>query len=179
MCFTSFLFAGRKYSPLNVQLLGMRKNCLVLPKISLLDVKQWVFMGNNDFNDSQLQNEDQNQNQGGKMFTQDEVNEIVRKRLERERKKTGSDDQTDSGTDRARTLEERELKVMAREKLFEAGLPASLADVLRYNDEKSLEKAMEEIKNLNQGAPKAWGQRQSRGGGTKSDPYRKAMGLDR
>lgn len=136
-------------------------------------------MGNSDLNDTQLQSEEQNQDQGEKLFTQEEVNEIIRKRLSRGKKETESSDQMDSGSDREKILEDRELKVMAREKLFDAGLPLSLADVLKYSDEKSLEKAMNEIQKLNQEAPKAWGQRHSKGGNSKPDPYRKAMGLDR
>ena len=117
-------------------------------------------------------------------FTQAEVDEIVRNRLARERKKKGLDDNSDgdnAGNDREKSLEDRELRLMAREKLFESGMPTSLADVLRYSDEKSLEKAIETIKNLNKNkeAPKAWGQRQSARKTSDSDQIRKAMGLNR
>ena len=117
-------------------------------------------------------------------FTQAEVDEIVRNRLARERKKKGLDDNSDgdnAGNDREKSLEDRELRLMAREKLFESGMPTSLADVLRYSDEKSLEKAIETIKNLNKNkeAPKAWGQRQSARKNSDSDQIRKAMGLNR
>lgn len=119
-----------------------------------------------------------------KTFTQAEVDEIVRKRLARERKKTGLDDNSDgdnAGNDREKSLEDRELRLMAREKLFESGMPTSLADVLRYSDEKSLEKAIETIKNLdkNQESPKAWGNRMGTRKSDNSDPIRKAMGLNR
>lgn len=135
---------------------------------------------NERMNDERLETapEQEGQNREPKTFTQEEVNEIVRKRLERERKKTESGNESGSGSDREKTLEERELRVMAREKLIDAGMPSSLAEILRYSDEKSLEKAMEAIKNLNRGAPKSWGQRQN-GAGQRGDPYRKAMGLDR
>lgn len=115
-----------------------------------------------------------------KTFTQAEVNEIVRNRLAREREK--NDRYGDNaGNDREKSLEDRELRLMAREKLFESGMPTSLADVLRYSDEKSLEKAIETIKNLNKNkeAPRSWGQRQSGGINTNGDPIRKAMGLNR
>ena len=115
-----------------------------------------------------------------KTFTQAEVNEIVRNRLAREREK--NDRYGDNVVnDREKSLEDRELRLMAREKLFENGMPTNLADVLRYSDEKSLEKAIETIKNLdkNQEAPKSWGQRQSGGSNTNGDPIRKAMGLNR
>lgn len=115
-----------------------------------------------------------------KTFTQAEVNEIVRNRLAREREK--NDRYGDNaGNDREKSLEDRELRLMAREKLFESGMPTSLADVLRYSDEKSLEKAIEAIKNLdkNQEPPKAWGNRMGAGKSSNSDPIRKAMGLNR
>lgn len=131
-------------------------------------------MGNNEENTQN--NEEQAQDQ--KTFTQDEVEEIVKRRLARERRKTEREQESDSGTDRDITLEERELRVMAREKLFDEGLPSSLADVLKYSDEKSLTKAIEVIKGLEKQAPKSWGQRQGSHVG-KPDPIRKAMGLNR
>lgn len=135
---------------------------------------------NERMNDETLETAQQeNQNQEPRTFTQEEVDEIVRKRLARERKKTDANNDQESGSDREKTLEDRELKVMAREKLLDAGMPSSLADVLRYSDEKSLEKAMETIKNLDRGVPKSWGERQSSRRNSNVDIYRKAMGLDR
>ena len=131
-------------------------------------------MGNNEENTQN--NEEQAQDQ--KTFTQDEVEEIVKKRLARERRKTEREQENDSGSDRDITLEERELRVMAREKLFNEGLPSSLADVLKYSDEKSLAKAIEVIKGIDKQAPKSWGQRQD-SYSSKPDPIRKAMGLNR
>ena len=125
---------------------------------------------------------EQQENNEEKTFTQDEVDEIIRKRLARERKKSGSGE--DPGADRERSLEERELHLMAREKLFDEGLPSQLADILKYSDEESLEVALEVIKGLNFGseAPKAksWGQRQSAGGTqlTEASRIRDAMGLN-
>lgn len=134
--------------------------------------------------DNERMNEEtveQQENNEEKTFTQDEVNEIIRKRLARERMKSGSDE--DSGTDRERSLEKRELHLMAREKLFDEGLPSQLADILKYSDEKSLDAALKVIKELNigSGAPKAksWGQRQlSRGRDNEATKIRDAMGLN-
>ena len=130
----------------------------------------------NDTADQQVNNE--------KTFTQEEVDEIVRKRLARERKRTGADgslDGNNTGDDREKALELRELKLTAKEKLLESGMPVSLADILRYDDEESLEKAIETIKNLekNREAPKAWGQRQNGRKSSDADQIRKAMGLAR
>lgn len=124
------------------------------------------------------QNEENSQEQ--KTFTQEEVNEIVQRRLAREQQKKRDSDP--DLADRENTLEERELKVMAREKLLDEGLPRDLADVLRYSDEESLNTAIETIKNLNMErvSPKAWGERVSRGkAGSTDDPIREAMGLTR
>lgn len=114
-------------------------------------------------------------------FTQEEVEEIVKKRLARERKKAarGADGE-DPLTERENSLAERELRLTARERLQEEGLPMSLADVLRYVDEETLDKAIEAIRNLNTEGPKAWGQRQSGvGRNPVENQIRKAMGLDR
>ena len=95
--------------------------------------------------DNEKMNEETaNQQEGNeKTFTQAEVDEIIRKRLARERRKTETESNTDgeqeTGDDREKTLEERELRVMAKEKLLDSGMPSNLADVLRYSDEKSLE----------------------------------------
>lgn len=136
-------------------------------------------------NDNERMNDTAEQQENTeKTFTQAEVDEIVRKRLARERKKAGIDDNSDSdnaGNDKEKSLEDRELRLMAKEKLLDSGMPTSLADILRYSDETSLEKAIETIKNLekNQGTPKAWGQRQNARKSDNGDPIRKAMGLNR
>ena len=123
------------------------------------------------------QNEEQDV-QEAKTFTQEEVDEIVRKRLARERKRTEAGDGAEPAQDREKELDARELRIMAREKLQEAGMPMALADVLRYSDDKSLEKAMEIIMSLNQAGSKSWGYRPSNGKTVTTDPFRKAMGLD-
>lgn len=114
--------------------------------------------------------------QDKRTFTQEEVDEIVRKRLARERQKQEKGGDNTDFSEREQAIAARELKCMAREKLFDAGMPASLADVLNYSDEKTLEAAIEEIKKLNPSAPKAWGQRM--GAAAHKDPIRAAMGLD-
>lgn len=119
-----------------------------------------------------------------KTFTQQEVDEIVRSRLARERKRAGTGEDTRS--DREKSLDERELHLMARERLFDEGMPSQLADILKYTDEDSLDAALEVIKGLNLSnseAPKAksWGQRHSSAGGSDAEALkiRDAMGLNR
>lgn len=111
-------------------------------------------------------------------YTQKEVDDIISKRLARERKKyerefAGGD------AEREKALNARELKLTAREKLINAGMPSSLADVLKYDDEESLDEAISAVKDY-KGEPysgKAWGQRM--GASVKPDRFREAMGLDR
>lgn len=135
-------------------------------------------MGNSNNLDTQRQNaEAAVQTEDVKMFTQEEVDEIVGKRLARERRKTGQENTDDPAEVRERSLADRELKVMAKEKLMEKGLPTDLADVLRYSDEKTLETALEAISTLKLGTPKAWGQRMGSSPGRVRDPFRDAMGL--
>ena len=114
--------------------------------------------------------------QGERTFTESEVNEIVQNRLARERRKT---DRTDSGNDREANL---------KEKLLDMGMSTKLADLLRYDDEESLEEAIEEYNSLIGGTgenkkeekPKSWGQRQNGAGKrkTESEQIRAAMGLN-
>lgn len=147
-------------------------------KISLLDVKQEVIVEDNK--NLETQNEEQS-GQEPKTFTQEEVDEIVRKRLARERNKANTEESAKTGTDREKELDARELRIMAREKLQAEGMPMELADVLKYSDDKALDEAIKKIKDYLCGgvpkSPKSWGQRQSKGG-TVKDPIRKAMGLD-
>lgn len=126
---------------------------------------------------------EQQENNEEKTFTQDEVDEIIRKRLARERKKSGSGEDTRS--DRERTLDERELHLMARERLFDEGLPSQLADVLKFTDEDTLDAALEVIKELNLSntepqKSKAWGMRQSsrKSSDGEAQQIRNAMGLN-
>lgn len=108
-------------------------------------------------------------------FTQEEVNEIVQKRLARERERAGAGTET---TDKERLLEERELKVMAKEVLLNEGLPSSLADVLKFSDEKTLKEAIETIKNLEDKPQKAWAEKVTGMRSSRTDIFREAMGLN-
>lgn len=95
-------------------------------------------MENNSGNNAEVQNEGQE-----KLFTQEQVNAIIGKRLSEARAGSNSDIER-----RERELAEREMNLKARELLAEAGLPQSLGDVLRYEDEESLKKAVETMTNL-------------------------------
>lgn len=69
-------------------------------------------------------------NQGGeKLFTQEEVNNIVRDRLARERAKNIPQEPTEEEK-RLKDLNDRENKIACREYIMDQGLPAQLLDVL-------------------------------------------------
>ena len=80
---------------------------------------------------------------GGKTFTQDEVNRIVSDRLAREREKRNAE-----LDERENALKQRELAVIAREKLEAAGLDKELCSVLRYDDEATLDAAIQHLSSI-------------------------------
>ena len=111
-----------------------------------------------------------------RVFTQEELEEILQKRLARERRNRPG---TDGLQSREKELENRELLVEAKERLAEAGLPAALAQVLRYEDKAALEKAIDLISGLDTARSVSGGQRPSGGrAAAQEDPIRRAMGLE-
>ena len=111
-----------------------------------------------------------------RVFTQEELEEILQKRLARERRNRPG---TDGLQSREKELENRELLVEAKERLAEAGLPAALAQVLRYEDKAALEKAIDLISGLDTARSVSWGQRPSGGRAeAQEDTIRRAMGLE-
>lgn len=99
-----------------------------------------------------MENANQNTNQtmnnnpeptGVRTFTQDEVNRIVSNRLSEDRAK-----RTAELDEREKAVKARELAVIAAEKLAAAGLPKELTAVLKYDDEDSLEAAINQLSTL-------------------------------
>ena len=88
-------------------------------------------------------NQNLNPEAGEKTFSQDDVNRIVSDRLARER-----DKRTAELGEREQALRQRELAVIAREKLDEAGLNKELCDVLRFDDEDALDEAISKLKSI-------------------------------
>lgn len=82
--------------------------------------------------------------QGGRTFTQEEVNRIVQERLAKEKGK-GTGNAGDDLDKRAADLDLRERKLAAREKLHENGLPDYLADALNMNTDEDFQKSLEAI----------------------------------
>lgn len=78
---------------------------------------------------------------GGKLFTQEEVNNIVRDRLARERAKNSPTEPTEEEK-RLQDLNARESKITCREYVMDQGLPSQLLDVLdTSNHEEFMRKA--------------------------------------
>lgn len=137
---------------------------------------------NIDNNSQGNTNDQSNQSpEGAKTFTQEQVNAIVAKRLAEQKASLASE--LDK---REKEVNRREMQVKAAEMLSAKGLSRDLASVLKYDDEKELEAAIEMIGNM-QGAkaetkpdqrliienklPDTYGQR------TEPDQFRKAFGL--
>lgn len=99
--------------------------------------------------------------QQGKTFTQEQVNAIVGKRLAEQKATLEAD-----FVKREQELNKREMSIRAKELLSERGLPKSLSDVLRYDTEEELVKAIETIEHskgfkeedqdINNGLPKGF-----------------------
>ncbi len=93
--------------------------------------------------DNNQNNNQTNPEAGERTFTQDEVNHIISERLGRDRDKRSAE-----LDEREKAIKARELAVMAAEKLAAAELPKELADVLRYDDETSLDNAIQRLSSL-------------------------------
>lgn len=80
---------------------------------------------------------------GEKTFTQEQVNAIIGERLAKEKAKSEA-----ALAEREKAIKARELAIMAAEKLAAAGLPKDLSAVLKYEDEASLEAAINQLSTL-------------------------------
>lgn len=81
--------------------------------------------------------------QQGRTFTQEQVNAIVSRRLAEQKAAQEAD-----SVRREQELNKREMVIRAKELLSEKGLPKELADVLRYETEDELVKAVGAIEHV-------------------------------
>lgn len=89
----------------------------------------------------------------GKTFTQEEVDKIVEKRLNRERKKftsmlEGKDPKQMELEERENAVTKKELQLEVRDKINEKGWPSELYEFLNYTDKESCEKSIETLDDL-------------------------------
>lgn len=134
---------------------------------------------NNTAVNQQETNQQEGARTGEKMFTQEEVNEIIKNRLNRAKKQDEGDNPLSA---KEAELNAREMRLTAREMIAAAELPSELASVLNCKDEKELKANIEILtkyfkkdekepkKGFVVGAP-------GNDGNSKVDPIRKAMGL--
>lgn len=122
--------------------------------------------------------------ESGKTFTQEEVNNIVQQRLNREKGKADPEREAALAA-KELELEQRELQLKAKEMLSEKGLPKELGGIIRMEDENSLKKAVEMLAgliNANKEQPQKSGFIIGSASDTDRysgpDPYRKAMRLE-
>lgn len=78
-----------------------------------------------------------------KTFTQEQLNAIVGKRLAEQKQQHETE-----LTKREQELNKREMSIRAQEMLTEKGLPKNLAEVLRYDNEDELVKALDVIETI-------------------------------
>ena len=87
--------------------------------------------------------EDQDEKNGTGLFTQEQVNAIVSKRLKEQKAALAAElDQ------REKDISKREMAIRAAELLSEKGLDKSLASVLKYDTEDELKTAIDTISNI-------------------------------
>lgn len=85
---------------------------------------------------------DNNNTQNGeKTFTQEQVNQIIGERLAKEKAKLEAEI-----VEREKAVSSRELKLNAREKIGEMGLPFELLDVLNLDDQEKLDTTLTALK---------------------------------
>ena len=98
-----------------------------------------------------MENMNQNNQTAGeqqeKTFTQEQVNAIVGKRLSEQKQQQEAD-----LAKKAEELNKREMAIRAKELLCEKRLPEGLAEVLKYDNEDELVKAIDVIKTVRDGA---------------------------
>lgn len=89
------------------------------------------------------------QHEEERRFTQDEVNDIVQKRLAKERERLSKifqeEKQISELEERERNILKRELRADAVEELNKRSLPARLADLLDYSSEENFNSSMAEV----------------------------------
>ena len=131
---------------------------------------------------TQTEETNETEKQSGKTFTQEEVAEIVQRRLARDRKSRPADADLQ---DREKALQDRENTLYAKERFLDEKIPGDLIELVAGKGKEDIDKAIKILKPYidkmnepsNDSSGRAsWGMRQgvaSRSG----DKIREAMGL--
>lgn len=93
------------------------------------------------------QGQESNGTQGGdqRTFTQEEVDEIIQHRLDRERRKTARENKEDweqSLNEREQSITSRELKIEALERLQKSNFPKEIGELLDYSNREAFEESL-------------------------------------
>lgn len=88
----------------------------------------------------------------GRMFTQEEVNRIIKERLLRERSKAGAE-QTEQLTAKAAELAARESRLACKEYLLDSGYPAELLDAIDTSNPEDFKSKAFAVVNALQSSP--------------------------
>jgi len=88
---------------------------------------------------------DKEQEAGGKLFTQEELNAIIQQRLAREKEKAAAEQEA-AFKAREAELKQKELSLALREKLAQNELPAYIGDILKITDEAGIDRAINTLK---------------------------------
>lgn len=143
-------------------------------------------MGNNE---ETSQEDQQTAENAGKTFTQEEVNAIVQRRLERERSKQGADEQSAPMADKEQEFRQRELNIKLKETLLSQGVPTDIADILKVSSEEDISNVLNKLNSYIKSAISKKDKKDIESTGfrvggapepTSSErvnPYRQAMGL--
>ena len=89
---------------------------------------------------------------GERKFTQEEVNRIVKERLQRERSKAGSE-QAEQFTAKAAELAARESRLTCKEYLLDSGYPPELLDAIDTSDSEKFKSKAFALMNALQSKP--------------------------
>ncbi|MDO4312381.1 MAG: hypothetical protein Q4C52_04800 [Eubacteriales bacterium] len=88
----------------------------------------------------------------GRTFTQEEVNEIVQKRLAKEREKLSKvfqeEKQLSELEEREQKLEQRELRAGAADELKRLGYPEGLTELLDYSNQENFQKSLATVTSV-------------------------------
>lgn len=130
---------------------------------------------NNINNAAESQEPGASENQGstedsGRMFSQDEVNAIVRDRLARERAKTSSQSE-----DIEKTLAVREARLDCREYIADKQYPSALLDVFNTDDAEAFKTSVEKLVKA---FPAILGKQTASGTGGAFPPHRRRVTID-
>lgn len=109
---------------------------------------------------SQNEEESSSNDNNEKLYSQDEVNEIIKNRLSRERKKynkiLNEEEFNKDLLKREKEVSLREMKADAKEILTNSSIPLIFIDLINFQDRDTMTESLETIKKINQEVINKW-----------------------